>query len=55
MHVLERLSCGYMRLLWTAMLVSRPGARAEERPKPPDSAGEACRCLIPDRTMLPGW
>lgn len=54
-RVLERMFCGCVWLLWTAALVSRPGAPAEERPKAPDSSGEACRCLSPNRTMLPSW
>ncbi len=55
MRVLEQVFCSYVRLLWVAVLVGRPGAPAEERPKPPDSSGAACRCLVPDRAMLPGW
>ncbi len=55
MRVIERLFCTYMWLLWVGLSVSRQGARAEERPMSPGSSGEACRSLIPDRTILPGW
>ena len=55
MRVLEQVFCSFVRLLWAAFFVSRAGAPAEERPEPPDSSGEACRCLVPDRTVLPGW
>ena len=55
MRVLERLFCNYMWLAWVGLLVSNRDARPEQRPTMPGSSGEACRCLIPDRTALPGW
>ena len=55
MRVLERLFCSYVQSLWVIFLVGRSGAPAEERPKPPDNSGEACRCLVPERAILPGW
>ena len=55
MRVLERLFCNLLWLAWVGLLVSRRGARPEERPTMPGSSGEACRCLNPDRTVLPGW
>ncbi len=55
MRVIERLFCTYIWLLWVGLSVSRQGARAEERPTSPGSSGEACRSLMPDRTILPGW
>jgi len=55
MRVIERLFCTYMWLLWIGLSVSRPNARAEERPMSPGGSGEACRSLMPDRTILPGW
>jgi hypothetical protein len=53
MQILERLICNFMWLTWVALMVSRPGARPEERPVSPDSSGMACRCLAPERTILP--
>jgi hypothetical protein len=55
MRVLERLFCNGIWLAWVALLVSRRGARPEERPTMPGSSGEACRRLLPDRAALPGW
>ena len=55
MRALERLFCSCLWLAWVGLLVNRRGARPEERPTMPDSSGEACRRLIPDRTVLPGW
>jgi len=54
MRVLERLFCDWMWLAWVSLLVSRRRARPEEPPTMPGSSGEACRCLLPDRTSLPG-
>ena len=55
MRVLERLFCHCVWFAWVGLLVSNRGAPSEERPTMPDSSGEACRCLMPDRTALPGW
>ena len=55
MRVLERLFCNCVWAIWIGLFVGRPGARAEERPTMPGSSGEACRCLLPDWTVLPGW
>ncbi len=55
MRVLERLFCNYMWLAWVGLLVGNRDARLEQRPIMPGSSGEACRCLMPDRTVLPGW
>ena len=55
MRVLERLFCNSMWLAWVGLLVSERDARPEQRPTMPRSSGEACRCLIPDRAILPGW
>ena len=55
MGLLEHLFCGWLWLAWVGLLVGRRDARPEERPAMPGSSGEACRCLIPDRTILPGW
>lgn len=55
MIVLERLLCNCMWLAWIGLFVSRRGARPEERPTLPDSSGDVRRCLLPDRTSLPGW
>lgn len=55
MRVLEKLFCNCVLAFWIGLFVRRPGGRPEERPIMPGSSGEACRCLIPDRTVLPGW
>lgn len=55
MHVIERLFCNAMWLLWVGLSVSRQNARTEERPTSLGSSGEACRSPTPDRTILPGW
>jgi hypothetical protein len=55
MHVLERLFSNYLWLLWVGLLVGRRGARPEERPTPLGSSSEVSRCLVPNRTVLPGW
>jgi len=55
MRVLERLFYNFMWAAWVGLMVSRPGARPEERPMSLGSSGEACRNLITDRTVLPGW
>jgi len=55
MRVLERLFCNCVWVIWISLFVRRPGARPEEHTTMPGSSGEACRCLIPDRTVLPGW
>jgi len=55
MRVLERLACNFMWLAWIIFLVGSRHAHPEQRPTMPGTSGEACRCLIPDRTILPGW
>jgi len=55
MHFIERLLCYGVWLAWVGLLVSKRDGRPEERPTMPGSSGEACRCLMPDRTILPGW
>ena len=55
MRALERLLCNCMWVAWVALLAGGRSARPGERPMSRGSSGEACRSLIPDRTVLPGW
>lgn len=55
MHVIERLFCDCAWLAWVGLLVSRRNARPEERPTMPGSNGMACRSLVPNRAIMPGW
>ena len=55
MRLLERLFCAGVWLAWIGLLVGRRGARPEERPPAQGGSGDACRSLVPDRTVLPGW
>lgn len=55
MHVPERLFCNYMWLLWVGLSVGRQGVRPEKQPTSLGSSGETSRCLVPNRTVLPGW
>ncbi len=61
MRVLERLFCNYMWLAWAGLLVSRRGARPEERPTFGQSCqgGDACPSnepgpATPDLSASPG-
>jgi len=55
MRFLESLFCNVVWLLWIGLSVDRSGVRPEERPTSLGSSGEACRRLMPDRAILPGW
>jgi len=55
MRFLESLFCNVVWLLWIGLSVDRSGVRPEERPTSVGSSGEACRRLMPDRAILPGW
>ncbi|MBV9782994.1 MAG: hypothetical protein JO264_04165 [Acidisphaera sp.] len=55
MRILERLLCTCMWLAWVGLSVDREGTRPGEWPKPLNGSGDASRCLLPNRTILPGW
>ncbi len=55
MKYVERLFCGGLWIAWVVTFVGQDWTRPEDRPRGQGSSGEACRSLLPDRTILPGW
>ena len=54
MRTLERLFCDFMWIAWVGLFVGDRSAGQQQWPTKTGS-GEACRRLVPDRTILPGW
>ena len=52
-RTVERLFCGFVRGAWIVLLVGRWGDGSDVRQPDRGGSGEACRALMPDRTVLP--